>query len=260
MSSSKEGIDLRNSPEKFTANQYVNDYAANSFRVREDYLPLVKRVLIPQYAILERQKELLAKIEDDFLGKQPLFIPILKGAVRFAIDMFRFAGRLDPEFEFMSAASYGSRLESGEVRLELRAISRLLDKLKDRHRPVIIVEDIVDTGNTLSHIVSVLHNIDSVIDSQPDFREFQRKGSYTPSSVTICTLLNKPSRRKKENEGLHVSYVGFTIPDVWVFGYGLDVWNDRGRTLDHVCTLSDSYGDEARLEEFFKQLESEQLR
>jgi hypoxanthine phosphoribosyltransferase len=257
MRDAKEGIDLRSSREILTANQYVNDYAANSFKVRTDYLPLVGRVLIPQYEILEREKELLDEIEKDFQGEQPLFVPILKGAVRFTIDMFRFARRLDPEFEFMSAASYGTRLVSGEVRLELKDISRLLEKLKDRRRPVIIVEDIVDTGSTLSHIVDVLENFDRVIDSQPDFQEFWRTGSYTPASVTICTLLDKPARRKKENAGLPVRYVGFIVPDEWVFGYGLDVWNDRGRTLDHVCILSDHYGDEARLEEFFRDIEGQ---
>ena len=252
-----EGIDLRDARGVLTANQYVNDYAANSFRVRTDYLPLVKRVLIPQYEILEREKQIFERIEQDFRGEQPLFIPILKGAVRLAVDMFRFARHLDPEFEFMSASSYGTRLESGQVKLELREVSRLLEKLKDRRRPVVIVEDIVDTGNTLSHIVDVLRNIDAVIDAQPDFKEFQRKGSYTPSDVTICTLLDKPARRREENAGLPIGYVGFLVPDEWVFGYGLDVWNDRGRTLDHVCILSETYGDETRLEAFFRMLEQD---
>ncbi|MFH1438301.1 MAG: phosphoribosyltransferase family protein [Pseudomonadota bacterium] len=256
MKNNRQGIDLSGSEGSFTANQYVNDYAAGSFKVRSDYLPLVKKVLIPQYQILERGKELLKQIEEDFQGEQPLFIPILKGAVRFAIDIFRFAGSIDPEFEFMSAASYGTRLSSGKVQLDLRAVSRLLDKLKDRHRPVIIMEDIVDTGNTLSHIVSVLRNIDEMIDSQPDFREFQRKGSYVPSAVSICTLLDKPSRRMKENEGLPLAYTGFVVPNLWVFGYGLDVWNDRGRTLDHVCIIADDYGSEEKLAEFFEDLEN----
>jgi len=252
-----KSIDLRSCTEILTANQYVNDYAANSFKVRADYLPLVSRVLIPQYKILEREKELLEEIERDFRNQEPLFIPILKGAVRFSIDMFRFAKKIDPEFEFMSAASYGTKLVSGEVKLELRDVSRLLEKLKNRKRPVILIEDIVDTGSTLSHIVEVLQNLDEIIDAQPEFREFHRKGSYTPSSVTICTLLDKPSRRKKENQNLPLSYVGFIIPDEWVFGYGLDVWNDRGRTLDHICILSEKYNDEKKLAEFFGLLEKD---
>ena len=255
MKENRQAIDLSESAGTFTANQFVNDYAASSFKVRNDYLPLVKKVLIPQYQILERGKELLRQIEEDFQGEQPLFIPILKGAVRFAIDIFRFAKNIDPEFEFMSAASYGTRLSSGEVQLDLKAVSRLLDKLKDRRRPVVIMEDIVDTGNTLSHIVSVLRDIDNMIDSQPDFKEFRRKGSYVPSTVSICTLLDKPSRRRKENEGLPLEYTGFIVPNLWVFGYGLDVWNDRGRTLDHVCILSDNYSSEEKLAEFFENLE-----
>jgi hypoxanthine phosphoribosyltransferase len=255
----KEGItvDLRDSRDIFMANQHMDDYAAKSFKVRTDYLPLVKEIMIPQYEIIGKEREILAEIEMDYKGEDPLFIPILKGAVRFAVDMFRFAERIDPEFEFMSASSYGRKLEStGKVDIDLKGISRLLEKLKDRNRPVILVEDIVDTGDTLSHIVNVLENIDDILDSMEDFSAFERVGSYKPSSVNICSLINKPCRRKEENQSLPIKYLGFTIPNKWIFGYGLDVWGDRGRTLDHICVLSDEYKQDGKLEEFFTKLDN----
>ncbi|MBN1544889.1 hypothetical protein JW898_05520 [Candidatus Woesearchaeota archaeon] len=255
MASYKSGIDLRKEPHLHAANPYANDYTDGSFKVREDLLPLVRGILLPNYRILEREKELFARIERDYRGADPLFIPILKGAVRFSQDMFRFSKEIDPDYEFMPASSYGTRLESGSVRLNLAEITRLLEKLENRKRPVIIVEDIVDTGNTLSHIVDVLTRIDDVIDSQPELKGFRRKGRYEPSSVTICTMLNKPARRKDANKDLPVEYVGFTIPDLWVFGYGLDVWDDKSRTIDHLCVIKDEWKDPANLAEFFREVD-----
>ncbi|MBU2561650.1 MAG: hypothetical protein KKD17_05095 [Nanoarchaeota archaeon] len=256
----KSGIDLRRDTQLYTANPFTNDYPSGSFKVRADLLPLVRGILLPNYQILEREKELFARIERDYRGEDPLFVPILKGAVRFSQDMFRFSRQIDPEYEFMPASSYGTRLESGEVRLNLAEITRLLEKLEDRHRPVIIVEDIVDTGNTLSHIVSVLNSIDEVVDSQPELQSFQRRGRYQPSSVRICTMLNKPDRRKEENKDLPVDYVGFTIPDLWVFGYGMDVWNDRSRTIDHLCVINEEWEDPSKLAEFFSEIDSKRKK
>jgi hypoxanthine phosphoribosyltransferase len=255
MSKNITSIDLTGQPLRYTANHFTNDYAGGSFKIRPDYLPLVKGIMIPNYELLEREKELLGEIERDYRGEDPLFIPILKGAVRFSQDMFRFAKHLDPEFEFMPASSYGDRLESGKVKIDLKAILRLMEKLKDRHRPVIIVEDIVDTGNTLNHITYVLNNLDDVIDSQPEFADFERTGTYTPSSVSICTLLDKRVKMDPRFADLPVDYIGFTIADEWVFGYGLDAWDDKVRMLDHLCVLSDHYRDESKLEQFFKELD-----
>ncbi len=157
--------------------------------------------------IAERVKELGAQIVNDHPTGELHLICVLNGAFMFMADLVRAIDR-PLTVDFLSVSSYGSRTESsGEVRL----VKDLDQSLKDRQ--VVLVEDIVDTGLTMQYLLAYL------------------KGR-SPKSVKVATLLSKPSRRKVE---VPVDYVGFTIPDAYVYGYGLDVGH-RLRNLPFVTS------------------------
>jgi len=173
--------------------------------------PDFDRVLISREEIDKRVREIAAELDRDYAGKNPLFITILKGSVFFFTDLLQ-SLTIPAEFDFMSVSSYGSGTTSGgRVRI-----------LKDHDIPaegrdVVIVEDIVDSGHTLSHIVEL-------------FRSRETK------SLRICTLLDKPSRRVVP---LKPDYCGFTIPDEFIVGYGLD-YDEKYRLEHDICVLSRS--------------------
>lgn len=162
--------------------------------------------LISEEALAERIKEMGAQITKDYEGKTPHMIGILKGGVYFLCDLSR-AVELDTTIDFMCISSYGAGTESsGEVRI-----------LKDLDEPlegkdVLVVEDIIDTGNTLQYLMRVLKD-------------------RNPNSLKLCTLLDKPERRLVDD--VFVDYVGFTIPDEFVVGCGLDC-NQQYRTLPYI--------------------------
>ena len=167
-----------------------------------------EKVLISKNELQDKIKRLADQISKDYEGKNPLFVGILKGSVLFMSDLLRELST-PCQMEFMSVSSYGaSTKSSGEVKL----IKDLNVPISDKH--VIIVEDIVDSGNTLSYLKRLL---------------LQRN----PKSVKICTLLDKPDRRKVE---LDVDYVGFKIPDEFVVGYGLD-YNENYRQYPEIYIL-----------------------
>lgn len=153
------------------------------------------KVLISAKEISERINELGAQISADYNGEEVLFVGILKGCIHFYSDLTR-AVDLPLTMDFMAISSYGAgTTSSGEVKM-----------LKDLDKSIcgkniIIVEDIIDSGNTLSYLKRLL-------------------SSRQPKSIKICTLLDKPSRRKVD---IQPDYCCFTIPDEFVFGYGLDV-------------------------------------
>ena len=155
-----------------------------------------------------RIKELGAQITADYAGRAPLLVGVLKGAFMFMSDLSR-AIDLPVEFDFMAVSSYGSATRSSGV---VRIIKDLDLDLTGRH--VLIVEDIVDSGLTLSWIRSNLE-------------------SRSPASVEICTLLRKPDAAKVE---VDVKWVGFDIPNEFVVGYGLD-YAERYRDLPFVGLL-----------------------
>ena len=166
------------------------------------------KILINEKDLQLRVKELADKISIDYKGKNPLFVCILKGSVFFTADLLR-ALSIPCQMEFMAVSSYGKDTKSsGEVNL----IKDLNVPIENRH--VVIVEDIVDSGNTLSYLKRLLE---------------QRK----PASVKIITLLDKPSRRKVE---LVPEYCGFSIPDEFVVGYGLD-YDEKYRNLPFIGVL-----------------------
>jgi hypoxanthine phosphoribosyltransferase len=167
------------------------------------------RVLLSADKIADRVRELGAEIDADYDGPIHL-IGILKGAIMFHADLARAISR-PVRIDFIGIASYGrGKTSSGEVRL-----TRDLDSSIEG-MDVLIVEDIVDSGVTLSYLTQVLQ---------------QRK----PKSVRIATLLDKPDRRLRP---VDVKYVGFRIPDEFVVGYGLDYAEDY-RNLPDVCVLEE---------------------
>lgn len=166
----------------------------------------VERVLIDSDSLQERIAELGAKITADYApDSRPLLVCILKGAYMFLSDLAKNI-TIPHEVDFMSTSAYGGGLDSrGVVRLMLD----LKASITGRH--VLLVEDIVDRGGTISYILRLLE---------------QRN----PASLKVCTLLNKPSRREFE---VTLDYVGFEIPDVFVIGYGLDI-DEMYRNLPYV--------------------------
>jgi hypoxanthine phosphoribosyltransferase len=168
------------------------------------------RVLLPAARIHDRIRELAADIDRDYPEGPVYLVGILKGACFFLSDLAR-AMKTPARLEFVGISSYGrGRTSSGEVKL-----TKDLDVSVEGH-DVIVVEDIVDSGITLSYLVQV-------------FR--QRR----PRSLRIATLLDKPDRRQRP---VNVDYVGFQIPDEFVVGYGLDYAEDY-RNLPDVCVLSE---------------------
>jgi hypoxanthine phosphoribosyltransferase len=159
----------------------------------------------------QKVKELGKKISQNFAGEALLVVGILKGAFIFMADLVR-AIDLPVAIDFMDVSSYGmSSLSSGEVRI----IKDLDFSIQDKN--VLIVEDIIDTGLTLNYIVEILKKRD-------------------PKSVSICCLLDKPSRRKSS---IKPDYVGYTIADEFVVGYGLD-YAEKYRNYPAVYILKPS--------------------
>ena len=168
------------------------------------------RVIITQEDIAKRVDELASEIRRDYRGKNPLLIGILKGSFVFLADLVR-AVNIPAEIDFVRLASYGSGTESsGKIKL----VKDIETPIKDRH--VLVVEDIVDRGLTVRFLLDYLK-----------FRE--------PASLRLCTLFDKPSRRKVE---VPIDYIGFTVPDAFVVGYGLDL-DEKFRYLPDLCTLED---------------------
>jgi len=169
------------------------------------------RVLIPAEKIQARIGELGVQISNDYPNGDLHFICILKGACFFMTDLAR-AMKRDIAIDFMGISTYGKgKTSSGEVK-----VTKDLDILLEG-ADVLIVEDIVDSGVTLNYLVHLLE---------------QRR----PKSIRIAALLDKPERRLRP---VHVSYVGFQIPDEFVVGFGLD-YAERYRNLDSVCVLENT--------------------
>lgn len=168
------------------------------------------RILVTREEIAEKVRELGRKIAADYAGKNPVMVCILKGACVFFTDLIREIP-LELTTDFMAISSYGAATKtSGVVRILKDLDNDILG------RDVIIVEDIVDTGITLSYLMKILY----------------QRGA---SSLRIAALLDKKARRKVED--LHVDYMCFDIPDAFVVGYGLD-YDQKYRNLPDIGILS----------------------
>jgi hypoxanthine phosphoribosyltransferase len=177
----------------------------------------LKEVLIPAGRVRERIAELAAQIDTDYAGRELLLVGVLKGAVMVMADLAR-AMRLPVQMDWMAISSYGSGTRSSGV---VRILKDLDTDICGRH--VLVVEDIVDSGLTLSWLMGNLR-------------------SREPASLKVCALLRKPGALRMDVE---VAYTGFDIGNEFVIGYGLD-YAERYRNLTFIGTLAPHvYGGDA---------------
>lgn len=169
----------------------------------------IQEVLLTEQQLRQRIAELGEELTRDYEGKNPVIVGVLKGVVVFYADMIRQI-KTHCEMDFMVLSSYEGTDSTGTAVLK----KDLNVDIKDRH--VLILEDIFDTGNSLDFTV----------------RKLRERG---PASLKICTLLDKPERRRPDIT-LKADYVGFTIPNAFVVGYGLD-YNEHYRNLPYVGIL-----------------------
>ena len=168
----------------------------------------IQEVLFSEEQLKNRVQEIARQITADYQGKEIMLISVLRGSFVFMADLCR-AIDLPCTLAFMAVSSYGKGTKSsGQVQIT----KDLSEDITDRH--IIVVEDILDSGNTLSYLLKILEN-------------------RHPASIRLCTLLDKPDRRVKP---VQVHYSGFTIPDAFVVGYGLD-YAEKYRNLPYIGIL-----------------------
>lgn len=168
----------------------------------------LERTLISQEELKQKVEAMGKEITRDYAGQEILMIGVLRGAVIFMADLSR-AIKVPVALDFMAVSSYGTATSSSGV---VRILKDLDEDVEGKH--VLIVEDIIDSGLTLNYLIDYIK-------------------SRNPKSVKICTLLNKPDRRKVE---VPIAYNGFTIPDSFVVGYGLD-YAEKYRNLPFIGIL-----------------------
>ena len=168
----------------------------------------VERILYTEEELRDRVRALGGQITADYAGREPLLVSVLRGSYIFMADLTRSLD-LDVAVDFMAVSSYGAgTVSSGQVEIK----KDLSDSIEGKD--LILVEDILDSGNTLYYLLDVLR-------------------ARKPASIRICTLMDKPERRTKP---IKADYVGFTIPDAFIVGYGLD-YAEKYRNLPYVGVL-----------------------
>ena len=175
-----------------------------------------RQVLISKKTLRERIKQLAAQIEKDYKGEKVTYVCILKGSLYFFADLTRRID-LESEVETIRVSSYQGEQSTGKIEFKLEPDNSVEGK------NVIVIEDIIDTGYTLAYLKNYLKE-------------------QNPKSLKICTLLDKPDRRAAD---IDVDYVGFVIPDYFVFGYGMDV-DERFRTLPKVYYFTNNTKDKIK--------------
>ena len=171
----------------------------------------IQEVLLTEEMLKDKVAELGAQITRDYADKEIFAIGILRGAVVFMADLIRAIER-PVQIDFMAVSSYGMQADSSGI---VRILKDLDSSITGKH--VLIIEDIIDSGQTLSYLIKNLS---------------ERK----PASIQLCTLMNKPERRKVD---LPVKYIGFEIPNEFVVGYGLD-YAEKYRNLPYLGILKRS--------------------
>ena len=165
----------------------------------------IDHILFSEEQLKARVREIAGQIDRDFAGKEPMLISVLRGSFIFMADLMR-SITLPCTVDFMAVSSYGAgTTSSGQVKIT-KDLSESIEG-----RDIIVVEDILDSGNTLSYLLQILQ-------------------ARHPASMKLCTLLDKPDRRIKP---VHVDYSGFSIPDEFVVGYGLD-FDQKYRNLPYI--------------------------
>ena len=172
---------------------------------------VIKKVLISEEELSKRIKELAAEISRDYQDKEVVMLCLLKGSVSYFSRLCENI-TIPIVYEFLRASSYHGATSTGDVKVSYLST----EKFEGKH--VIVVEDIIDTGLTLSKIMKMLKE-------------------YNPASLEITTLLDKPEGRKTSE--VYPKYIGFTIPDEFVLGFGLD-WNEKYRNLPYIGVLKRS--------------------
>ena len=168
----------------------------------------LERIMITEEQIAGRVREVAVQLDKLYEGRRPVVVCILKGSVMFFSDLIRHM-ETPLELDFMAVSSYGAgTTSSGQVKIT-KDLSESIEG-----RDIIVVEDILDSGNTLSYLLQILQ-------------------ARHPASMKLCTLLDKPDRRIKP---VHVDYSGFSIPDEFVVGYGLD-FAEKYRNLPYIGVL-----------------------
>lgn len=170
----------------------------------------IKKILLTQKEIEAKSAELAKQLKVDYAHKNPILLGLLKGSTMFMADLMKSLD-IDLQIDFMDVSSYDGVASTGDVK-----IVKDLD-ISVRHRHVLIVEDIVDTGRTLEKVIQLLEN----------------RGADT---VEVVTLLDKPEARIAP---ITAKYVGFSIPKAFVIGYGLD-YNEKYRNLPYIGVLKES--------------------
>ncbi len=168
------------------------------------------RILFSRQQIEATVKKLAAEISKDYQGKSPLLIGILKGSFMFMADLIRLLD-FPLEVEFISLSSYGRGKESSG---KVKVVQGLQSPVKGKD--ILVIEDIVDTGLTIAFLLDYLRK-------------------KKPASLKLCALTDKPSRRQIP---ITIDYLGFTVPNKFIVGYGID-WDEKFRYLPDICTLED---------------------
>lgn len=176
----------------------------------QDYKDFLAEILIDEQALQERVKELAKEISCDYKGKDLLLICILRGGIVFLADLMRRI-TIPHQLDFMAVSSYdvGARQSGGSVRLALDLKTDIRDK------DVLLVEDVVDSGNTIAYVLEFLQ-------------------TRQPRSLKVCALLDKEERRET---AVPIHYRGFSIPNKFVFGYGLDL-DEYYRNLPFIAVVN----------------------
>jgi hypoxanthine phosphoribosyltransferase len=170
----------------------------------------VKEILLTEEEIRSKVKELGEQISKDYEGRKVIFVGVLKGSVIFVADLMR-SMTIDVASDFMAVSSYGDSTETSGVVKILKDLDFNIEG-----QDVIIVEDIIDTGTTLKYLCEYIR-------------------ARNPRSLKVCCLLDKPERRKAD---IAADYVGFSIPDKFVIGYGLD-YSEKFRQLPYIGVLKE---------------------
>jgi len=175
----------------------------------QDYRKFLDEILVDEQAIQKRVAELGAQISRDYEGTDLLVVCLLRGGITFTADLARHL-TIPHELDCMSLASYGvgRYSSSGNVRVNLDLQTNI------ESRDVLLIEDIVDSGRTLAHVLQMLR-------------------TRNPKSLKVCVLLDKKMRREVP---VNVDYIGFDVPDKYVFGYGIDI-DERYRHLPFIASV-----------------------